>query len=279
MKKVSLLSIIALISCLYSCNFKNNHSNETNADSVVVEKLVIADTYHLSGDTAKPACKVVLTMEIPVKYKQDSDYLHLQKILSPLTFGDEYTGDSLKQAAQKVVESHLNAYKEIEPEFEKELAKSGEAYSFEWDFDYTLSPVYNRNDFFCYGVSSSEYTGGAHGMYSNRYYTIDLSNWKRIGLDDIFQPDSSDALSSILLNRLMKQLNVSSPDSLLELGYFDTEDIMATENFYLTDTGICWVYNPYEIACYATGQTSIEMPFKEIDSYILPDSPVRRLIK
>lgn len=50
----------------------------------------------------------------------------------------------------------------------------------------------------------------------------------------------------------MKQLNVSSPDSLLELGYFDTEDIMATENFYLTDTGICWVYNPYEIACYAT---------------------------
>lgn len=66
MKKVSLLSIIALISCLYSCNFKNNHSNETNADSVVVEKLVIADTYHLSGDTAKPACKVVLTMEIPV---------------------------------------------------------------------------------------------------------------------------------------------------------------------------------------------------------------------
>ncbi len=79
MKKVSLLSIIALISCLYSCNFKNNHSNETNADSVVVEKLVIADTYHLSGDTAKPACKVVLTMEIPVKYKQDSDYLHLQK--------------------------------------------------------------------------------------------------------------------------------------------------------------------------------------------------------
>ena len=253
MKKVSLLSIIALISCLYSCNFKNNHSNETNADSVVVEKLVIADTYHLSGDTAKPA--------------------------SPLTFGDEYTGDSLKQAAQKVVESHVNAYKEIEPEFEKELAKSGEAYSFEWDFDYTLSPVYNRNDFFCYGVSSSEYTGGAHGMYSNRYYTIDLSNWKKIGLDDIFQPDSSDTLSSILLNRLMKQLNVSSPDSLLELGYFDTEDIMATENFYLTDTGICWVYNPYEIACYATGQTSIEIPFKEIDSYILPDSPVRRLIK
>ena len=218
-------------------------------------------------------------MEIPVKYKQDSDYLHLQKILSPLTFGDEYTGDSLKQAAQKVVESHVNAYKEIEPEFEKELAKSGEAYSFEWDFDYTLSPVYNRNDFFCYGVSSSEYTGGAHGMYSNRYYTIDLSNWKRIGLDDIFQPDSSDTLSSILLNRLMKQLNVSSPDSLLELCYFDTEDIMATENFYLTDTGICWVYNPYEIACYATGQTSIEIPFKEIDSYILPDSPVRRLIK
>lgn len=46
------------------------------------------------------------------------------KILSPLTFGDEYTGDSLKQAAQKVVESHVNAYKEIEPEFEKNWRKA-----------------------------------------------------------------------------------------------------------------------------------------------------------
>ena len=42
---------------------------------------------------------------------------------------------------------------------------------------------------------------------------------------------------------------------------------------------ICWVFNPYEIACYATGQVQIAVPFKEIEMYMLPESPVRRLIK
>ena len=55
--------------------------------------------------------------------------------------------------------------------------------------------------------------------------------------------------------------------------------IGATDNFYLTDNGICWVYNPYEIACYATGQTFIEAPFTELEMYFLPDTPIRRLIQ
>lgn len=280
MKKVSLLSVIALACCLYSCNFKSNRSADPTTDSVAVEKMVVKENYHLLGDTAKPACNVAITLEIPVKYQQENDGARLQKILTPLLFGEEYAGDSLFEiAAQKVVASHIGAYKELEPEYEKELKEHGEAYSFEWEFEYTLSPVYNRNGFLCYGLSSSEYTGGAHGMYADFYYTIDLSDWHRIGLDDIFQPGSSDQVNRVLLQELLKSLNLSAPDSLLELGYFDTENITATENFYLTDEGFCWVYNPYEIACYATGQVQIKVPFKEVEMYILPESPVRRLIK
>ncbi len=279
MKKVSLLSLIAVMCCLYSCNFKSNQSSDVKGDSVVVTKLVLQDSYHLSGDTAMPGCKVSLDMGIPMQYKQDSDCLHLQKILTPLVFGEEYTGDTLVQAAQKVMATHIDAYKEVEPEFEKEMKEYGEAYSFEWDFDYTLAPIYNQNNFFCYRLSTSQYTGGAHGMYSDFYYTVDLSTWKRILTDDIFLPQSSDDVSRAIVDQLLKKLNLHSPDSLLELGYFDTEDIRMTDNFYLTGNGICWVYNPYEIACYATGQTFVEVPFTELVTYFLPNTPVRRLIK
>lgn len=280
MKKVSLLSLIVLMCGLYSCNFKSNHSSESTSDTVAMKKVVIKEGYHLLGDTANPACNVTITMEIPVNYQQKNDGARLQKILTPLIFGDEYVGDSLfESAAQKVVLSHIGAYKEIEPEYEKEMRDHGEAYSFEWEFEYTFSPVYNRNDFFCYALSTSEYTGGAHGMYSDLYYTIDLSDWHRIVLNDIFQPESTDQINRVLMNELLKSLNLSTPDSLLELGFFDTENIAATNNFYLTDDSICWVYNPYEIACYATGQVNIKVPFKAIEAYILPESPVRRLIK
>lgn len=279
MKKIPLLSLIALISCLYSCNFKSNQSSDTTVDSVVVIKKVLQDSYHLSGDTAMPGCKVSLSLEIPVQYKQDSDCLHLQKILTPLVFGEKYAGDTLLQAAQKIVDSHIADYKAEEPEFKKILKEYGEAYSFEWSFNYTLAPLYNRNDFFCYGLSTSEYTGGAHGIYSDLYYTIDLASWRRIMLDDIFQPGSIDRVNRVLLDQLLKNLNLTTPDSLLDLGYFATEGIGATDNFYLTDNGVCWVYNPYEIACYATGQTFIEVPFTELEMYFLPDTPIRRLIQ
>ena len=98
-------------------------------------------------------------------------------------------------------------------------------------------------------------------------------------LDDIFQPGSIDRVNRVLLDQLLKNLNLTTPDSLLDLGYFATEGIGATDNFYLTDNGICWVYNPYEIACYATGQTFIEVPFTELEMYFLPDTPIRRLIQ
>lgn len=281
MKKVSLLSIIALVGCLYSCNFKSNNStDDTTADTVAVKEVVIKESYHLAGDTAQPACKVSVTIDVPTKYRQEGDGIRLQKMLSPLVFGDDYASDSLfESSAQKAVASHIAAYKELEPEFEKELKENGPSYSCEWEFDYTLSTVYNRNDFFCYSLSTSEYTGGAHGMYSDLFYTIDLSDWHRIVLEDIFLPESTDQVNRVLLDQLLKSQNLASPDSLLELGFFDTENIAANENFYLTDDSICWVFNPYEIACYATGQVQIAVPFKEIEMYMLPESPVRRLIK
>ena len=45
MKKVSLLSIIALVGCLYSCNFKSNNStDDTTADTVAVKEVVIKES-------------------------------------------------------------------------------------------------------------------------------------------------------------------------------------------------------------------------------------------
>ena len=122
MKKVLFLSIIALTSCLYSCQSKSSRSTDTTTDSITVKEVTIQETYHLSGDTAKPACRIAFAIDVPVKYQQEGDAIRLQKILTPLIFGDEYAPDSLfESSAQKTVASHIAAYKELEPEFEKEL--------------------------------------------------------------------------------------------------------------------------------------------------------------
>lgn len=43
-----------------------------------------------------------------------------------------------------------------------------------------------------------------------------------------------------------------------------------TENFYLDDCGIHFIYNPYEIDCYAAGTIDIFVPWKSKRIPLLP---------
>ena len=55
-----------------------------------------------------------------------------------------------------------------------------------------------------------------------------------------------------------------------EMGYTSTGDLEPTENFYLSEKGITFYYNIYEIAPYVMGPVEITLPY-EIMSHLLSD--------
>ena len=115
-----------------------------------------------------------------------------------------------------------------------------------------------------YAMDVYEYTGGAHG---NRYLLIqnyDLETGDMVNEQDLFIDDYYEPLKTLLLNALIAQTdNAESKRDLRRMGY-SVADVVPNENFYVTQDGITYVYNPYEIAPYAMGCIEIFLPWETV---------------
>ena len=110
-------------------------------------------------------------------------------------------------------------------------------------------PLNNIPSLWSYAMDVYEYTGGAHG---NRYLLIQ-------NYDDYYEQ-----LKTLLLEALIAQTDeAETRKDLCRLGY-SVADVVPNENFYVTDEGITYVYNPYEIAPYAMGCIQISLSWDSI---------------
>lgn len=110
-----------------------------------------------------------------------------------------------------------------------------------------------------------EYTGGAHGISGAQYYVFDLKKMEIIKLRDIFSGDYKNYIGNIISNKVKADENV---ENLFDAGYF-TDKIEMSENIGMTEKGIIFCYQPYEIASYARGVVEIFIPFSKINKKYL----------
>lgn len=112
------------------------------------------------------------------------------------------------------------------------------------------------------------YSGGAHGNYGTSYSSYDLVNKKQLKLTDIVTADGKKRLSALLAKSVRAQFRLKPSAPLTEV-LFENR-ITPNQNFYITGKGIGFSYNPYEIAAYAFGEINVFIPFKEIETNLLP---------
>lgn len=148
-----------------------------------------------------------------------------------------------------------------------------------YDICTSLSLAYHNYDFLCMEKASTTIKDGKRTMESSEFITIDLPKAERLSISDLFPEDSYPAISDLIKSQLLSDSGCKSADQLVELGYFNIDFLSVTDNFSLSDDGICFHYNPYEIACYALGKVSISIPYSDIRQYLLKDSPIQRIIK
>lgn len=125
---------------------------------------------------------------------------------------------------------------------------------------------YNANGLLVIDYMFYTYTGGAHGMYGNVFYCLDVDQKKILALNDVLQADST-TMENLLEKHFRTQYNIGNQP--LTSVLFN-EKISATNNFYLNQKGIGFVYNPYDIAAYAMGPVNIFIPFSELMPYLTP---------
>ena len=119
--------------------------------------------------------------------------------------------------------------------------------------------------------SQNSYSGGLHGSLSCIAANYDLMTGDTLTLGSIMHMD---ATKEDFIVRIIDKLNAVASEYYLfddfEEGVYArlSGDENLYEDFYFTQTGLCFFFSPYEIAPYSSGVISIEIPYSELPGLI-----------
>ncbi len=280
--KLSIGAIIALMT-LFSCNNQKQKAAILPPSEVKLQfdSLKFSDKVYLveKNDTTIPYSQVDIKFVYPNRFKSENDLKKLQKIFVTTFFND--TNTLLPQVAlKKYVENYADLYRESASDYLKEYPYREKPHWYWNSLSKSNKILFQNNASLSYAIEYSDYTGGAHGSYSIEFYNIDLTNFKQITEEDLFVPEYKKSLSDIIVRQIMKNYNITSPDSLMANGFLvSAGEIVPNNNFWIDKIGLHYTYNNYEIACYAMGHIDVFIPYSELKAILKPNSIVEQLFK
>jgi len=174
---------------------------------------------------------------------------------------DEAEGSSdVPAAVQSWVEATL-----ADNGVDAEAISEFNAWMYKWTFtrEGTFTGACKARKLQTYQGSYSEYTGGAHGIYGLGCDVFDLTTGEKILEEDLFIDDYSSQLCDILA----EAVELSLPEEDREALFGSPEP---NGNFSVSEEGITWVYNPYEIAAYSSGIIEVPVSWEALKPILQP---------
>ncbi|GHT34008.1 hypothetical protein AGMMS49574_20760 [Bacteroidia bacterium] len=278
MVKVAMLLVLTGV-LMVGCKPKPQAVTDNNIqfDSIQVEK-----TYYLLEDKNNPNCDFQLKYVYPVAFGNEEVLKAVQKQFLRSYFGDEYENFTPQEAVNLYTEQYIEDYKSLETDYKAEKEHEHEVDPGAWYsyVEYTVNEIkFNKSNLLSYAISYENYTGGAHGSHTYINYNIDLATGELLTESEIFIDGFQDEMAQILVDKLVEQNDVKSPEELESIGFFSIDEIYPNDNFSIDETGITYFFNEYEIAAYVVGTTHIHLLYDDIKHLIRQGSPIRVLFE
>ncbi|MFU8843518.1 MAG: RsiV family protein [Bacteroidales bacterium] len=144
--------------------------------------------------------------------------------------------------------------------------------SFNWKKTLSMEVIYNSNYLLTLRFMKHAYSGGGQGISIQENHVFDIQKGKKLELSDILK-DGFESQLNFLLDKKFRSLNGLKRDESLRLAGFLIDQIEYTGNFFVTNDGIGFYYNVYEVAPYSTGTTELFIPFYELQPLLKQDHP------
>lgn len=278
MKKLTVLAVTALI--MVGCGSKSQGSIDTGNDSSTVDGTAVelrgdADVDSLKTDTVsfdkqEGIYKFGLMAEYPV-LGGDSVVKAVREFINDF-LGGAYDGPLADGKAMVKRNGELMWGNFLERCGDADLEEVNELFLYKM-----VSKVCETKSFVTFMASTSQYTGGLHGIGFDEGHTFSKISGKCFGYDmmkDIDTPAfkrlikeglkkyfSSEDEKKILSDEDLKEELVSFDGSIDELPLPDSEP-------YMTEKGVTFIYQPYEISYYAAGKPKFTIPFDVVRPYL-----------
>lgn len=233
----------------------------------------------MQNDTTLPHAELTLSYTYPLKFRDEASLRRLQQIFNGTFFGDlQYDSFLPEEAIAHYTEAYRERYRALSNNYYEEKAMmDGEMPTWYWyTLDIRNELLHVSDSLISYSVAYSDYEGGAHGSHRVTYTNIDLNRLTTLSEEDLFLPGYYRPLTEKIVAQLMKDNEVTEPDSLLAKGFFTIEDIVPNNNFWLSESAIHYAFNQYEIAPYAMGVIDVTIPYSELADLLSPGGVITR---
>jgi len=125
-------------------------------------------------------------------------------------------------------------------------------------------------------TEDERHEGGAHGMATTIYTSFDPKTGVRLRLADVIDPAGRDSLRAAG-ERAFRAAHAIAPGADLEAAGFFTGKggrFELSDNFGVTRAGLVFHWNPYDIAPYSSGPSTITLPWDEVRPHLKADGPL-----
>ncbi|MDP4284343.1 MAG: DUF4163 domain-containing protein [Bacteroidota bacterium] len=170
----------------------------------------------------------------------------------------------LKEEKNKFIKSWLKDNSKLTP---KDASEMGMSLSVQ--MDNRILVMYENEHTITLANYDFSYTGGAHGNSATSLIDINKHTGKVIQLADVLTPEGIKALPVFLdkIARLQYGITNNKP---LDQNNFFVKKIEPSKEFYVTSTGIGFLYPPYALKSFADGEVNLLIPFSALKTYLQP---------
>lgn len=135
-----------------------------------------------------------------------------------------------------------------------------------------------NNQFVTFGVYNYSRIGSGHGGYSEMFHTFDMNSGNQLSNADIFKPKTLAKVKLLLFDVIANNphyvawnsgiKSVSDVQSRFEGKLMEGDSGFILPQGALTNTGVVFSFQPYEIGCWAEGTYHFIIPYKRLKPYL-----------
>ena len=255
-----------LIACVLLVGCERNALQTTSLSSEQVCYLT---------DAQEDSLTVSIHIEYPTAIGKTDALNNIQRDLKHRLFGEAYIDMEPQQALDAYVAMLKTEYKINNLPLKEDWEKDNRDYEYApiccEEQVLTGSVMGEVKGILSYCVERYVYTGGAHGSNFRQFVNYDLQTGEQIDEEQLFAENYQEPLTQLLLQYMVEQNDeIALIQDLQEAGY-NVDDIHPNDNFYLAEEGITYVFNPYDIAPYALGETEILIPWSALQNILKPE--------
>ncbi|MBR6363308.1 MAG: DUF3298 domain-containing protein [Bacteroidales bacterium] len=250
MKRIVLIALAAA-AALVSC------SRSQGLKTAVYEKSAIVAL----AEGATDSISIDVKLEYPVSGLSKEAMDAISRSILGQTL--EYTGESpdFEAAVSRYIDATVADYKDTNLELWQESQENGEHYmGLTWGDELVGTFSEPHGNIVSYVLYSYSFQGGAHGNWGDYVTNFDMEDGSIVSEEDLFIPEYKEELSRLLTDHLYE----SMPDEDAYDGLF-VKEIEPNGNFEVSEAGISYLYNPYEIGPYAIGLITVTVPWQELE--------------